>query len=1022
MHRPLTALSLGLLTTLQGLALRLPAAIAVANSPPASSTEAPQTRPIIRVGVMAIRGVEQTHKQWQPTIDYLSRQISGYQFELVPLEFDTLEDLIANQQIDFVLPNPGMYVELETLYGARRIATLKNLRLGKSYTEFGAVIFRRADRTDIQTLQDLKGKSFMAVSEIAFGGWQMAWATLKEAHIDPYQQFQEIQFGGSHDAVVYAVRSGEVDAGTVRTDTLERMAQEGKINRADFVVLNNQQAQYGDSFPFAVSTRLYPEWPFATLPHTSVDLAEEVAIALMTLPSDHPAAQAGRYEGWTIPANYQPCHETLRLLNVRPYEDWGKVSIAAAAYQHRYWLLFSGLLIGGLSYGGLQLAARRRIESRLRAANSSLERRVEARTAELREAKEAAEAASRAKSEFLASMSHELRTPLNAILGFTQVMLRNLNRKHTTSQHEQLQAQRETLGIIHRSGEHLLSLINDVLDMSKIEAGRITLNEAVFDLLAMLEALIEMLQIRADAKGLTLFYECGDQVPQCIMGDERKLRQVLINLLGNALKFTNEGSVTLRVRQLAAPTHLETAPYHLIHFAVEDTGPGIAATELDHLFTAFSQTESGRNAQEGTGLGLPISHQFVQLMGGEIQVSSTLGAGTVFEFTIQVRPGQMESNQASPGCRQVVGLAPHQPVYRLLIVDDRWENRQLLVQILEPLGFELYEAENGEAAIVLWQQHQPHLIWMDIRMPVLSGYEATKWIKAQPEGKDTVIIAVTASVFEEERASILAAGCDDFVRKPFSETQIFDRLSQHLGVAYTYAEATCPNPTPPSAAKPLAPGDLAKQPAEWIAQLNLAARGAEDELIWQLLDQIPPADAPLADALAELVNNFRLDRIVHLTETPLQPTHVRQIVGLAADQPTYRLLVVDDRAENRQLLCQLLQPIGFEVDEAPDAHQAIALWQQYQPQLILLEMRLPGVSGYEVAQSIKSQPQGRQTVIIALTASVFETEKSSLLAAGCDDWLRQPLSEQQLLSKLAEHLGVKYLYTETTATAISHLA
>lgn len=318
----------------------------------------------INVGVMAIRGVEKTRQKWQSTIDYLSQNISGYDFRLVPLEFDNIEQLIANKQVDFVLPNPGMYVELEWVYGVRRIATLQNLRLGKPYTQFGAVIFCRKDRSDIEDLQDLKGKKFMAVSEIAFGGWQIAWDTLKKSGIEPYKEFQEIEFGGSHDAVVYAVLDGSVDAGTVRTDTLERMAQEGKVDLDDFVILNVQK-QHGKQFPFALSTQLYPEWPLAMMPHTPSGLSEKLEIALMEMSADNPAAKAGKYNGWTIPANYQPVHDTLRSLHVRPYQDWGKITWAMAISRYRYWVGLSGLAIIALTYITVYFLQRQKHEAKL---------------------------------------------------------------------------------------------------------------------------------------------------------------------------------------------------------------------------------------------------------------------------------------------------------------------------------------------------------------------------------------------------------------------------------------------------------------------------------------------------------------------------------------------------------------------------------------------------------------------------------------------------------------------------------
>ncbi len=375
-----------------------------------------------------------------------------------------------------------------------------------------------------------------------------------------------------------------------------------------------------------------------------------------------------------------------------------------------------------------------------------------------------------------------------------------------------------------------------------------------------------MLRLRAESKGLQLIFEANPEVPQYINSDESKLRQVLINLLGNAIKFTPSGLVKLRV---GIKGKQQSNSNYNLQFEVEDTGAGIAPEEIDKLFQPFAQTETGRKSQEGTGLGLSISRQFVRLLGGDIAIDSTLNRGTLVKFDIQVTLAEATEIPLKRSPKKVIGLAPDQPQYRILVVEDKLASRQLLVKLLESVGFAVRAAENGQQAIAEWSSWLPHLIWMDMRMPVMDGYEATQRIRGTTKGQGTAILALTASAFEEEKAIVLSAGCDDFVRKPFREEMIFEKMTEHLGVQYIYAESNEKNKSDRSSPSAIEASDLAVMPTEWIAQLQKYSTQAKDKRVMELIEQIPAEHASLAQSLRDLVNNFHFDKIIELTSSYL---------------------------------------------------------------------------------------------------------------------------------------------------------
>lgn len=721
----------------------------------------------IRIGVLAIRGPEQCLKSWGPTALYLGEHIPEERFVIVPLAHDQVAETVRRGEIDFLLTNSSIYVELEQGFGINRIATLKEQRLGRTYSQYGGVIFRRRDRREIESLTDLRGKTFMAVAEDSLGGWRMAWRELDEQGIDPYRHFRALSFGDTHDAVVYAVRDGRVDAGTVRTNTLEELDAEGRIDLDDFYVFPRPGTTPRPA-PYLCSTREYPDWPMAKIASTPDELAEKVAIALLQMRPDSQAAKAAGCAGWTIPLNYQPVQELLMALRLGPYKDLGKITLADLLRNYGPWLAFAVIFFcSHLAFTVLVL----RLNRSIKASHLSLSSEIEMHKKldrELEQAKQQAEAATLAKSRFLANMSHEIRTPMNGIIAATDLALA-----------EKLSPEVEHyLHIVQNSSYSLLGIINDILDFSKIEAGQLTLKARLFRLDEMFDRVMDVFVNQAAEKDIELLLDIDSSTPRFLRGDSLRLQQILTNLIGNAIKFTGPGGVILVGVTLDPKSAALADPRILLRFFVKDTGSGIAPEYLPLLFEPFTQGDSSSTRKyEGTGLGLSICKRFVTMMDGDISVETALGHGSTFTFTVHLEKGGEQDSSRFRFPPELHGLT-------VLVVDDCRDSREIMDRMLLSLGFQVCKVASGREAVALLATPQAQapidLLLLDWKMAEQDGIETARQIREEL-GLTMPIIMMTAFAREVHRSTAERVGINGFLTKPIYQSTLFDAIMDAFG-------------------------------------------------------------------------------------------------------------------------------------------------------------------------------------------------------------------------------------------------
>lgn len=577
-------------------------------------TSSPLNAATIKIGLRAIQGVEKSMEQWKKTADFLSEKIPEHKFVMVPfVGLGELMQATEKNQFDFVLSNPSSYVEMELRFGASAILTLRNKRQGKPYTKFGSVIFTRAD-SDINEIKDLKGKSIVGVSERAFGGWRVALRELLNEGFDVEKNLKKIRFsGGLQQDVVSIVSLGNADVGIVRTDMLERLAQRGDIKLDEFKVINKKKLK---DFPFLLSTQLYPEWPLAKMRDTSPELSKKVALALLTIQPDHPAALAGKYVGWTVPEDYQPVHSLMKDLKVGPYLHFYENPYEHFFEEYLTHIVVAILVLVMLVFVSLYVLT---LNRKLHTIKNELEDRVELRTHELLVEKESSEKANNAKSEFLAQMSHEFRTPLNSVLGFAQLIEKDTN-------DNELVEINDNANEILIAARHLLGMVSDIMDLIKIETDQRELLLQPINIGDVFTSVLRLLETKANGKKITILCDLEKMRNISVAADLDSLKQVFSNIISNAIKYTpSDGNININ-------TEIKNDGY--CHIQISDNGDGIDEKKLSSIFDPF-QRVTKRSDVEGAGIGLSITKKLVEAMDGEIIVESQVNHGSTFTVLLK---------------------------------------------------------------------------------------------------------------------------------------------------------------------------------------------------------------------------------------------------------------------------------------------------------------------------------------------------------------------------------------------------
>ncbi|MEN8153559.1 MAG: PhnD/SsuA/transferrin family substrate-binding protein [Acidobacteriota bacterium] len=758
---------------------------------PAGKTE-------IRIGVLAKRGVDKCLSKWSPTAQYLSNTIPEYDFKIVPLKFKTVKSTVQEGKVDFILCNSSFYVEMETEYGISRIVTMKNLREGDIYTKFAGVIFCLSKRKDIRSYYDLKDKVFLAVDRSSFGGWQMAYRELKHMGIDPFRDFKSIRYAGTHDAVVYGVKNGKADAGTVRTEILERMAADGEIDLNNFFVIHEHEGV--EHFPFLHSTRSYPEWPFAKVGHISDNLAKKVAAVLINMPADSMAASAAQYAGWTIPSNYQPVHECLKDLKLGPYKDFGKITFRELIRQYLHWILIIFIFLIILSFlislfvklnkklsnseTALknELSERKKTQKKLKYAHDKLEDRVKERTKELvkinKTLKDEIKEKESLQGQLMQSkklesigtlaggIAHDFNNILTVIGGHTQIAEMSIGTDDPL--YENIISIKDACNLAGNLTKQLLTFSRKEV----IAPSSMNINDLITNLDKMMRRLI--------GEDVIMNISLGENIPP-ILADPGQVEQIIFNLIVNACDAINakeemkeEKKIKIKTGHIKTkeekiPVHLENLKGSYIYISIQDNGIGIANEIREKIFDPFF---TRKGIGHGTGLGLATVYGIIKQNSGGIHVDSTPEKGSI--FTVYWPSLQKNSNKLSGKKKdkdQLISGNEH-----ILFVEDNADVRNLTAIALEQFGYKVDIAVNGVDAINLIQRENLKfdLLLSDLVMPKMNGIKLAEEIKKL--FPDILILFTSGYTEDFESTEILTGPGIDFIRKPYTLSELSQKI------------------------------------------------------------------------------------------------------------------------------------------------------------------------------------------------------------------------------------------------------